>query len=71
MEGIIKNSIISHYNANNLLSEYQYAFLPRISTNLQLIQYFDLIATNCSKGYQIDSVYLNFKTAFDSVVHSK
>ena len=34
MEGIIKNSIIRHGNANYLLSEYQFAFLPHKSTNL-------------------------------------
>ena len=71
MEGIIKNSIIRHCNANNLLSEYQFAFVPRKSTNLQLIEYNDFIATSCSKGFQVDSVYLDFKAAFDSVVHSK
>jgi hypothetical protein len=45
--------------------------LPRRSANLQLIQYFDKIATNNSKGYQTDSIYLDFAKAFDSVVHSK
>jgi len=71
MEGLIKNSIVRHCNANHLLSEYQFAFVPRKSTNLQLIQYHDLLATNYSKGYQSDSVYLDFKAAFDSVVHRK
>jgi len=71
MEGIIKDSIIRHCNVNNLLSDDQFAFLPRRSANLQLMQYHDLIATNCSKGFQTDSVYLDFKAAFDSVVHSK
>ena len=71
MEGIIKNSIIRHCNANNLLSENQFGFLPRKSANLQLIHYFDHVATNCAKGQQVDSVYLDFKAAFDCVVHSK
>ena len=71
MEGIVKDSIIRHCNSNNLLSDYQYGFLPRRSANLQLIQYHDILASNCSKGYQVDSVYLDFKAAFDSVVHSK
>src|SRR5579872_5093403 len=38
---------------------------------MQLINYIDNIASDCSKGFQIDSVYLDFKSAFDSVVHSK
>lgn len=71
MEGIVKDSIIRHCNSRNLLSEYQFGFLPRRSANLQLIQYHELVANNCSKGYQTDSVYLDFKAAFDSVVHSK
>jgi len=71
MEGIVKDSILRHCNSKNLLSDYQFGFLPRRSANLQLLQYHDLVASNCSKGYQIDSVYLDFKAAFDSVVHSK
>ena len=71
MEGIVKDSIVRHCNSNNLLSDHQFGFLPRRSANLQLLQYHDLVATNCAKGYQVDSVYLDFKAVFDSVVHSK
>lgn len=71
MEGVIKDSIVRHCKANNLLSDYQFGFMPRRSANLQLIQYHDILASNYSKGYQSDSVYLDFKAAFDSVVHSK
>src|ERR1700730_2917201 len=71
MEGIIKDTIIRHCTVNNLLSDNQFAFTPRKSANLQLIKYLDFIASNCSKGCQVDSVYLDFKAAFDSVVHSK
>ena len=71
MEGVVKDTLIKHCTANNLLSEYRFAFLPRKSANLQLIQYHDLIVTNCSKGYQVDSIYLDFRAAFDCVVHNK
>ena len=71
MESVIKDSLMRHCTAGNLLSEHQFAFMPRKSANLQLIQYLDIINTNCSKGYQVDSVYLDFRAAFDSVVHSK
>ena len=71
MDGIVKDSIIRYCTSNNLLSKYQFAFMPRRSTNMQLIQYHDFIATNCAKAYQVDSVYLDFKRAFDSVVHCK
>ena len=57
------DSIIRHCNVNNLLSDDQFAFFPRRSANLQLMQYHDLIATNCSKGFQTDSVYLDFKAS--------
>ena len=71
MESIIKDSILRHCTDNNLLSNFQFGFLPRRSANLQLIQYLDFITVNCSRGYLVDSVYLDFRAAFDSVVHSK
>ena len=71
MEGVVKDSLIRHFTSNNLLSEYQFDFMPLKSTNLPLIQYHDFIVTNCSKGYQVDSIYLDFRAAFDCVVHNK
>ena len=43
MEGIIKKAIVSYCYANDLLSDNQFAFLPKKSTGLQLLKYHDFI----------------------------
>ena len=71
MERIIKDNIISYLYQHGLLSNNQYGFLPRKSTNLQLLEYFNKISTQTSHGCPVDSVYLDYSKAFDSIVHSK
>ena len=41
------------------------------STNLQLLKYCNSVIDNVSRGSQVDSVYLDFAKAFDTVVHWK
>ena len=45
--------------------------MSKKSANLQLLKYLNTIISNVSNGFQVDSVYLDFAKAFDTVVHSK
>ena len=54
-----------------MLSDCQFGFLSKKSTNLQLLQYLEYISSNIAKGLQVDSIYLDFAKAFDSVSHPK
>ena len=45
--------------------------MPKKSTNAQLLRYFNDISAHMLKGCQVDSIYLDFSKAFDSIVHSK
>ena len=45
--------------------------MPKRSTNTQLLRYFNELSSNIVEGCQVDSIYLDYAKAFDSIVHSK
>jgi hypothetical protein len=69
MEKIVKSSIINYIDANNILSERQYGFVPGRSTTLQLLKVTEHWTDILDKGGAVDVIYLDFKKAFDSVPH--
>src|SRR5437870_2924109 len=71
MESIIKDSLLSYFSKNDLLYPKQYGFLPKKSTNAQLLRYFNEISSCLLDGCLVNAVYLDFSKAFDSIVHSK
>ena len=71
MEAIIKATIIDHVTVNKLLSSKQYGFLSGRSTTLQLLHYLDKCIENIVDGDVVDSIYLDFSKAFDSVPHKR
>ena len=48
----------------------QHSFIKGRSTLTNLFIYTDFISSSLNTGYQVDSVYLDFKKAFDSGNHS-
>lgn len=71
MESLIKDNLLSYLSQNNLIYPKQYGFLPKRSTNTQLLRYFNEISSSVINGCQVDSVYLDYAKAFDSIVYSK
>ena len=71
MESIIKDNILSYLNRNDLIYSKQYGFMPKKSTNAQLLTYFNDISSHLLNGCQVDSIYLDYSKAFDSIVHGK
>ena len=71
MESIIKDRMLSYLNKNDLLYYKQYGFMPKKSTNSQLLRYLNDISSHLLDGNQVDSVYLDYSKAFDSIVHEK
>jgi len=69
LESLIYNKIINHILNN--ISTHQFGFLPGRSTTQQLLLYLNDIYQATSQGHQTDSIYLDFRKAFDSVSHSK
>ena len=71
MESIIKDHLMSHLLANNLLSDHQFGFIPGRSCTTQLLYVLDHFTKHLDKGEPIDVIYLDFQKAFDSVPHQR
>ena len=71
MESLIRETIIDHMRNNKLFSKYQYGFINRRSTTLQLLYVLDEWTEILDQGGTIDTVYLDFMKAFDKVPHER
>ena len=71
METIVKDHLISHLISNNLLSAYQFGFVPGRSCTTQLLHVLDYFTKHLHKGYSVDVIYLDFLKAFDTVPHQR
>ena len=68
LERIVYNNIIGF--VNNFVSDCQFGFLQNQSTLQQLIVFFHHLQEHLNNMSQVDVVYLDFKKAFDSIVHN-
>jgi len=72
MESTIKDNVLRHIlDNNNLISPFQYGFLPGRSCSTQLLNIMDHFAKALDKGNYVDVIYLDFQKAFDSVPHKR
>jgi hypothetical protein len=71
MERIIKNYVLQHLEANNLLSPHQHGFRKNRSTETQLLECFNQFTKAVDTGSCVDVVYLDVSKAFDTVCHNK
>lgn len=60
-----------HLRINNTLSPYQYGFINKRSTTLQLLNVLDKWTFELDQGKEIEGVYFDFQKAFDSVPHKR
>ena len=56
---------------NNLLSSNQHGFISSRSTVTQLLNYLDKCAESIVDGKVVDTIYLHFEKAFDTVPHQR
>jgi hypothetical protein len=68
-EHIMHSNIISHLEANNILSNYQHGFRKERSCESQLLLTIQDLADGLNNGDQIDCILLDFSKAFDKVPH--
>jgi hypothetical protein len=71
MERIVKDVIVSHLSAHQLIHKKQHGFISRHSTVTQLLECVELWQSQRDFGVPTDVVYLDYSKAFDSVSHQK
>ena len=56
---------------NRLLSEFQFGFRPKMSTELAATLFLDNICKNGDQGYMVGATFIDLSTAFDMISHPK
>ena len=67
LEGIIKNTIMSHLLSNKLIRNSQHGFMAGRSCTTNLVEFLDVATQLLDQGKAADLVYLDFAKAFDKV----
>ena len=68
-ERVLRPKIVKHLEENHLLCQNQHGFRPGRSCLTQLLKHVDTILNNFLRGWDTDSIYLDFAKAFDKVDH--
>ena len=71
LEHVIHSNIMSHFVANNILTDSQHGFRKRRSCDTHLITTVNNLAKGLDKNEQTDVILLDFSKAFDKVAHSR
>jgi len=71
LEGIIKQEILEDILSHNSLYQTQHGFLPKKSCVTNLLSFLEDVTKNVDGGTPIDTIYLDFTKAFDTVPHKR
>ena len=71
MESIIMDHLMNHLLTSNLLSAYQFGFVPGRSCTTQLLQVLDYLTKHLDNGESVNVIYLDYQKAFDSILHQR
>ena len=66
---VLRAGIMQHMSQNELFSPLHHGFIGGRSCTTQLIRVLDNCTRILEDGGSVDSIYLDFKKAFDSVPH--
>jgi len=69
IETILRDAIVSHLEASNLIHDSQHGFRKGRSCLTNLLVFLDKAATFVNEGHSADVIYLDFAKAFDKVPH--
>ena len=71
LESIIKDVIMDHCNDSHVFTDSQYGFRGKWGCILQLLTVFDTWSKYIDSDIPVDTVFLDFRKAFDSVPHKR
>jgi hypothetical protein len=69
LEKMVCNNLVHHLESNNLLYTHQYGFLPKKSTEHNLLHLTNFVAEALNEGSFAIGVFLDLKKAFDVCSH--
>jgi hypothetical protein len=69
LESIVRDQVMDHMEKYKLITEHQHGFVPGRSCSTQLLACLDIWTEILDRGSCLDSIYLDFSKAFDSVPH--
>lgn len=71
MEKLVRNELLRHMISNRFLSEKQHGFVHGRSCTTQLLKVVDKWTEILDEGGEVDTVFLDFAKAFDTVPHQR
>ena len=71
LESMIRSVVLTHLLETDLLSKRQFGFINGRSTTLQLLHFLDKCNESIVQGHVVDTIYFDFKKAFDMVPHKR
>ena len=60
-----------HMGMQKLLSKYQFGFIEKRSTTLQLLHVLEEWTDIMERGNEVEAIYMDFQKAFDTVPHKR
>jgi len=71
IETILRDAIVSHLEASNLIRDSQHGFRKGRSCLTNLLVFLDKVTTIVNEGHSADVIYLDFAKDFDKVPHQR
>ena len=71
LEKIFREVLVNHLSSHGLLSDCQFGFRKNRNTIIQLLSVLEDWTETIDNSLQVDTVYLDFRKAFDSVPHRR
>ena len=71
LESIVRDRLLDHLHSTNQLNDAQHGFRPKRSCATQLLITIENWSKALEAGEPVDSLYLDFSKAFDSVPHKR
>jgi len=67
LETLVKNGIMAHLQAHNLINPSQHGFMAGRSCCTNLVEFMEEVTRSVDEGAAVDIIYLDFAKAFDKV----
>lgn len=71
LEKFVRDAMVEHMEVNNLFAAEQHGFRHKHSCISNLLENMNYVTSELDEGHAVDSIYLDFRKAFDTVPHKR